>query len=362
MPVTKQVYTAAATWTAPQLANVFRSAFIDAGLMTEWFDSSTNSGIENRVLEITYAVGKTFGKTYYWFQFFVNGPYSYTGFHLCTSTQWNTTTKAPAGTALLDYVQNNNNIGYSGDPGGYYGGGPSYSFFPVAGLSTTTSFNLVRYTSQADTSVSWFLGYQGNTYAVPFMIAPPSHGIASWIDLDKNQFSHFIRPNLFLSAGSANLTFYATMSAYRRMWCMGSSLLGNEFLRTSTSVATSSYSVHGRVSNSVGNNSSNTLWWDSAIPTHLTTVLPSASSASNANPAYSSNYNPICSGVRYSNYMPSGNLPSDFAIIPHYADNTLQPFDKFVVSSGVEEWEIMSRVNSGAATTNPSLAFAARVI
>lgn len=357
MPVTKQVYTAAATWTASQLANVFRSAFIDAGLMTEWFDSSTNSGNENRVLEITYAVGKTFGKTYYWFQFFVNGPYSYTGFHLCTSTQWNTTTKAPAGTVLLDYVQNSNTIAYSGD-----GGNPAFSLFPVVGLSTTTPFNLVRYTSQADASVSWFVPYQGSTFYTPFMIAPPSHGVASWIDLDKTHFSHFIRPHLFLSVYSANLTFFATLSAYRRMWCMGSALLGNTFLRTSTSVATSSYSVHGRTSNDPANNSSNTLWWDAASPSHLTTVLPSASSAANANPAYSLHYNPICSGVRYSNYMPSGNLPADFAIVPHYANNTLQPLDKFIVSTGVEEWEIMTRVNSGAVTTRPSLAFAARVV
>lgn len=363
MPVSKQVYTAPAPWTASQLADVFRSAFIAAGLMTDWFDSSTNSGIENRVMEITYAANKTYGKTYYWFQFLVNATFGITGFHLVTSTQWSTTTKAPTGTALLDFLQNSNTLTYSGDTNpNNFNQSVSYNFYPISGLSTTTPFNLVRYTSQADPSVSWFVGYQGSTFNVPFMFAPPSHGVASWIDLDKNQFSHFIRPNLFLSTGSANLAFYATVCSYRRMWCMGSASLGSTIRRSAVSIPTSAYSVHGRVSNAAINNSANTLGWDNSLSTSPSILLPTVASGANGNTAYSSDYNPICSGVRYSNYMPSGNLPSDFAIIPHYANNTLQPLDKFIVSAGVEEWEIMTRVNSGSATTNPSLALAARVV
>jgi hypothetical protein len=72
MAVTKQTYTASATWTASGLASIFRSAFIDAGLMTEWHDSFLNT-IENRVLEITYNGSKTYGKTYHWFQFTTSG-------------------------------------------------------------------------------------------------------------------------------------------------------------------------------------------------------------------------------------------------------------------------------------------------
>ena len=75
MACTKETYTAAATWTPAQLAQLFEDAFIDAGLMTAWYDSFADSGIENRVLEITYDGTKTFGKTYYWFMFSTSGVY-----------------------------------------------------------------------------------------------------------------------------------------------------------------------------------------------------------------------------------------------------------------------------------------------
>ncbi len=54
MTVTKQTYTANATWTAVQLADMFRSAFIDAGLMADWYDSFLGSTYENRILRIHY--------------------------------------------------------------------------------------------------------------------------------------------------------------------------------------------------------------------------------------------------------------------------------------------------------------------
>ena len=56
MAVTKQVYTAAATWTASGLADIFQSAFIDAGLMTAWHDSFLNT-VENRVLAVDHGTG-----------------------------------------------------------------------------------------------------------------------------------------------------------------------------------------------------------------------------------------------------------------------------------------------------------------
>ena len=50
MAVTKQTYTAAATWTAAQLATLFENAFINAGLMTAWYDSFLSGTVENLVL------------------------------------------------------------------------------------------------------------------------------------------------------------------------------------------------------------------------------------------------------------------------------------------------------------------------
>ena len=45
MAVSKQAYTVSAPWLNFQLADQFRQAFIDAGLMTDWHDSfTTGSG------------------------------------------------------------------------------------------------------------------------------------------------------------------------------------------------------------------------------------------------------------------------------------------------------------------------------
>jgi hypothetical protein len=43
MAVTKQEYLMTAGFTSASVANALRSALIDAGLMTEWFDSFTIS-------------------------------------------------------------------------------------------------------------------------------------------------------------------------------------------------------------------------------------------------------------------------------------------------------------------------------
>ena len=53
MAVTVEDYSATATWTASGLADIFRDAFIDAGLMTVWYDSFLNT-VENRVLEVQF--------------------------------------------------------------------------------------------------------------------------------------------------------------------------------------------------------------------------------------------------------------------------------------------------------------------
>ncbi len=123
MAYTEETYTAAATWTTAQLADLFRDAFIDAGLMTAWYDSFANGGIENRVLEITYGGTNTHGKTYYWFMF------SADGVRLHAATGWNAATDQPTGTQYLDF------------------------------FATTTSdtVELVRYTSGVDADQSWFV-------------------------------------------------------------------------------------------------------------------------------------------------------------------------------------------------------------
>lgn len=59
MAVTKQTYTLTSGWTAAGVRDMFRSAFIDAGLMTNWHDSFTGiGGAAIGVMEIAYNAAK----------------------------------------------------------------------------------------------------------------------------------------------------------------------------------------------------------------------------------------------------------------------------------------------------------------
>ena len=104
MACTKQTYTATATWTASDLAQLFEDAFIDAGLMTAWYDSFLSSSVENRVLEVVYDGTKTYGKTYYWFMF------TTTGVYLHVATGWDAPNNVPSGTQYLDYFSTTTSI------------------------------------------------------------------------------------------------------------------------------------------------------------------------------------------------------------------------------------------------------------
>ncbi len=96
MTVVPQTYTATATWTATQLADIFKQAFIDAGLMTDWFDSFLNT-VENRVLRVINDGAKTYGTVYYWFMFTTGGVF------VATTNTWNASTHVPTGTQYIDY-------------------------------------------------------------------------------------------------------------------------------------------------------------------------------------------------------------------------------------------------------------------
>lgn len=347
MAVTKQAYTANNIWTAAQLASVFRSAFIDAGLMTEWYDSFVNNSIENRILEVVYDASKTYGKTYYWFMFTTSGVF----YHYATG--WNTTTKQPTGTLYLDYTNNSFTD-------------TSRMVTLRSGLSTSSPVQILRYTSQDKPSHSWFMVGQSNSFS-PFLIAPASHSPASWIDLDKTFFNHLLFPSLSLqNVYAANLTM-VSRGFTRRSALLGSAFngttTGQEFWTTTAPVA--SYTAFGRGSNLASNNmggGGGTGFETSAttIRASMSIALPYANSA--ANPAYTSNYNPVCLGMPYSMWIPSSAMPTDFGIVGHYANNTMVQLDTFVVTSGVEEWEILAVANNTTVTVGASIALVARVI
>jgi hypothetical protein len=68
MPVTKQTYAINAGFTGASVVTALRSALIDAGLMTEWHDSFSQSGNRNfRVLRIQHDAAKAYGTNFYVF-------------------------------------------------------------------------------------------------------------------------------------------------------------------------------------------------------------------------------------------------------------------------------------------------------
>lgn len=339
MAVTKQTYTATATWTASQAADIFRSAFIDAGLMTEWHDSFLSGTVENRILRIVYDNTKTYGTTFYWFMFTTSGVF------LNLATGWNTTTKVPTGTQFIDYINTTTNS-------------PN-SALQFASLSSTTNLSLIRYTSQDSPGVTWFNIRQGTNF-VPFMIFPSSSQIVPWIDLNRTFFHHFITLILSTQFGNGATISFKSRLGLRRSFLLGASMPGDTTSQTSCTLTSSCYTIVGR--STTPNNNDDDIGLSFSIPNILgfSFILPIGTTA--ANPAYATNSNPIFNGMPISLYVNNMMIPPDFAIIPHYQNNTMAPLDKFVVSAGVEEWEIIAVVNNSTAVTGASVAFAARIV
>lgn len=126
------------------------------------------------------------------------------------------------------------------------------------------------------------------------------------------------------------------------------------------------YTALGKASNSPTNNAPSQGFGDFSPvswsgPTRVSNVVLPVGET-DANPAYTTDSNPVYTGMPVSPYMTNYVLPGDFAIIPHYATNTMEVLDKFVVTAGVEEWEILARANNATAGTGASIAFAARIV
>ena len=328
MAVTKETYTAAATWTAAQLATLFEDAFIDAGLMTAWFDSFLSGTVENRVLEITYDGSKTYGKTYYWFTF------TTTAIGVSVATGWNAATDVPTGTAFLDFFATTTNT-------------QANHFTVRSGLATGTATELVRYTASG---YSWFAFRNGAT-PTPFFIAPAATGIAPWIDLDKVLFHHFIlgEPSVTSATGASRafIEFQSIYALRRSYWAQG-------ILRARTGVAqfltyhyTLSYSASGNTSNVTTNYA-------------VTSSILVPYGFNNTNTAYTTDYFPIVNGYSYSSYVTS-NMPADFGIFFNYGVTAFAFGDRIVVTAGVEEWEVYSFANNTDASSASAL-IVARVV
>jgi hypothetical protein len=321
MACTKETYTATATWTASQLATLFRDAFIDAGLMTDWYDSFLSGSIENRILEVTYAGTKAYGKTYYWFMF------STTGVWLHVATGWNTATDQPTGTQYLDFFATTTNA--------------TTNHWQMFAAATSNTVELVRYTSGVDADQSWFTIKRSGGVDRTFTIINDALTVQSWLDLSKGFFNGFVHVAPLIDSNSGVVQFDRG-PALRREIAVGT-YPNNIVTRTLCS-----YGVTGRANaNGAGNYGT-------------TGFIPLPTASATANPAYTADSNPVFHSLPFHPYV-AEPLPSDFGMSFHFASNAFDPGDTLVVTAGAEEWQVLAET-AGTAGTVATPMFLARMV
>jgi hypothetical protein len=344
MAVTKEVYALTAGFTSSDVINQLGSAFIDAGLMTSWYDTFTISDRTYGVLECVYDPTKTFGTTYYLF----TANASFVGVNV--GTGWNTTTNEFTGTQYLDYSLQPSNIFFTGSSQ------RSTEVVLPLNYNNLSTLNIYRYTSTASANQSWFMFQQGLSISWPFAIHNPAQTLYPWLDLDLGMIPglYAVRTGVSNSAGA--LTFYLQENI-RRAYPYGQALLdftdSINGLGTFHSLLKGTYAYWGtgKTPNSAGGNLT--------LGANGLTIIPVGSAA--ANPAYAQDFVPICSQLPWTSFS-STPLATDFGVYMHYANNTMNFEDRFVVDPGVEEWEILACSNNPTVTTGASPTFLARVV
>jgi hypothetical protein len=333
MAVTKQTYTVTATWTAAQLATIFEDAFIDAGLMTAWFDSFTNAGIENRVLQVVNDATKTYGTVYYWFMFTTAG-----GF-VQTTLGWDATTDVPSGTQYLDFFSTATNVTTN-----------HRQFFTT--VSTTTA-TLTRYTSAVNTNCTWFVARNGANIT-NFLIPYGTYNATGFVDQNITAFNGAVFTDISTSLNQSFIGFTAFAGHTRRTYLGAAALRGNtavgEYSGTGTLQMLMAYSGMGNASSTTANKARG--FSNNSI------LLPTA--FVNTNSALAADHTPVFTSILASAYLPA--LPPDFGIAAYYASNVIATQDTLVVTAASEEWEMIRVSNNGANADAARLILLARVV
>jgi len=331
MAVTKQTYELSPTWTASGLADTFRSAFIDAGIMTEWFDSFLSGSVENRILQVVNDATKTYGTVYYWFMF------TTASVKVHTALNWDATTHVPTGTQYQDYYSTttNSNVSHSALYSSATGGNSS-------SLVAQTSLTLTRYTSAINTSCTWFVLRQ--TAFLTFLIPFGAYTATPFVNQNIFAFNGLmvVEPQSYY-----NLGFWSKAGLTRRTY-LGAVAAGGATIPQyyNTQTLLQSYGGIGDFSQATSSNLNSTV---NAI--RLPTALASVHTGLTAD------YTPVFTSIQCSPYLPP--LPSDFAMCVYYISGAVAIQDTFVVSAGVEEYEVIMRF---AFSSSDSLLFLARTV
>lgn len=371
MVASKQAYTVSAPWLNFNLADQFEQAFIDAGLMDDWFDSfETGSGstsaerTQHRIIRIVYDANKKYGTLFHWFCFEPSGRMGYAYVH-----QWDSASNQALGVYGKERLRETFNMI---DPNNGYSQG-THRVFATQVLSTTST--LTRYTSGVESQFSMFLLKGGNNFQT-FFLMPPGTRFQPYIDLDLNscgglvapllsnqsntsasqvmptvEFGHFFHyENNIFAYGYSDLTSDGLMDwriAYAFERGVSYALAG----RGTDGGANPTRSAHataenGKVINIIGSNGS---FW---------ITLPSELAVNN--PDRNADATPVFADLPYSIYV-IDRLPIDFGLAGHFTNNTMEVQDIFQVTAGVEEWEILANSNF-TDVRNPSTMILARVV
>ena len=332
MAVTKQTYTATATLTGATFFTQLRSAFIDAGLMTEWYDNFTNT-LENRVLEITNAAG-TYGKTYYWFMVNDSGNLYYQ-----VATGWTAGSDVPSGTRYLDYFATTTNS--------------TANHRALASFTFSSDVKITRYTSG---DVNFFVISQGATYSC-FTIVKGSGSFQPWVDFSKGFLNLLYEVSPLVTNAWGQVSFNRFCSLRRELG-RGTALNGSttaaHYVGTAFNITQSaeySYCGLGNTSDNWPGNMGSTVGQRSAI------ILPIGFSGTNG--AYSTDSSPVFHSLPYSQWI-TRTMGSDFGVTMLYTANTLGIYDTITVSAGSEVWEVMAFANNPTITTGATPVMLAR--
>jgi hypothetical protein len=323
--VVKQTYTLAAPWTGLSFATQLGQAFIDAGLISgSWFDSFSSGGIENRVMALTYAAGKTYGKSYYWFKFDTAGVY------VRMANGWNATTHVPTGVQYMDYLTtttdtlaNDFNIWYE------YGGS----------VVSTSDVKIVRYTGVKQT---WFRLEQGTKNVVISFIKPGST-LAPFANLDYGSLG-----GMLYVAGDRT-----------RIIIKGGPLPGVRTLFGANHLYQYAYFGYDYFYNRADQ------WtWLQTIGRDRTSglYLPyDARINANSNPSTPSpSWCPVYHSLPLTTQVTDIADP-DFGLCWYVPNNSMVPGDTLTISVGAEVWEIMKVIGTGTAGSDPTSCWVARV-
>jgi hypothetical protein len=170
-----------------------------------------------------------------------------------------------------------------------------------------------------------------------FTVPSPTFGPASWVDLNYYLYNYIPFASTATSSNTAALLFTHRAGNLRK------SIFGATFLRaqTITNGYTHVFSVgrFGGAGNVTGNDTGN---YPNTTATNGGILLPA--SISNTNTLLTADHVPVFTSPPINPY--TANQPADIGITLQYSITSAAEGDTYVVSAGVEEYEIIAKAGT----------------